>query len=116
MSDIRTWISEFRNLSGVGLIDSKAAYDANPGKTPAEVWVACGGKVPKSVTTLETENSDLRDEVAQLRKFTEALAGLNCNCQWCGPDVDFNRHYPSCMVGQAQEYLGRRVEWKEAGR
>jgi len=70
---MREWISEFRNMSGVGLIDAKGAYDANPGKTPAEVWAACGGKVPRQLATVESENADLRAEVERLTRERDEL-------------------------------------------
>jgi len=60
----KQWIDEFRHLSGVGLIDSNNARKVNLGKTPEEVWEACGGKVPKSVQTLEEEMREMREVCA----------------------------------------------------
>lgn len=42
------------------------------------------------------------------------LSKCNCNCQCNSIDVDRNLHYPSCMVGKAQKYLGQSVEWLRA--
>jgi hypothetical protein len=39
------------------------------------------------------------------RKAVEHLAMCSCNCQLNAKDVEENRHYLSCMVGQAQKYL-----------
>ena len=39
-------------------------------------------------------------------------AGMSCHCQNCAPDVDINRHWPSCIVGKAQKLLGRKVTIK----
>lgn len=43
------------------------------------------------------------------------LARSSCHCQNNAVDVQFNRHWPSCMVGQAQSYLGRTVTVKLGG-
>jgi hypothetical protein len=40
------------------------------------------------------------------------LAGANCNCQCNASQVDRNAHWPSCMVGRAQAYLGKPVAWE----
>lgn len=42
-------------------------------------------------------------------KAVKHLSNSNCNCQSNAKDVDLNKHWKSCMVGQAQKYLGRRV-------
>ena len=42
------------------------------------------------------------------------LAHRSCRCQTSGPDVDRNRHFKTCICGRAQEYLGRRVEWRDS--
>ena len=35
----------------------------------------------------------------------------NCNCQSNAVHVRENAHWPSCMVGKAQAYLGRKVKF-----
>lgn len=37
------------------------------------------------------------------------LSRCVCHCQRTGPEVDANAHLESCMVGQAQKYLGVKV-------
>ena len=37
------------------------------------------------------------------------LSRCTCHCQHSAPDVSENRHVKSCMVGQAQQYLGQNV-------
>lgn len=49
---------------------------------------------------------------ARLVKF---MASRSCQCQWNGPMVERNAHWPSCMVGQGQEHLGLRVTWERSG-
>lgn len=36
-------------------------------------------------------------------------ATMGCKCQSTGPDVDKNKHWPLCIVGKAQIYLGQKV-------
>lgn len=44
------------------------------------------------------------------------LAHLTCNCQRSAPELERNSHWPSCMVGAAQEYLGHKVSWEAHGK
>jgi hypothetical protein len=44
------------------------------------------------------------------------LATKSCGCQRDGLMVDRNSHWPSCMVGQAQAYLGKKVSWEINGK
>lgn len=44
------------------------------------------------------------------------LATKQCTCQHNGPEVERNSHWPSCIVGQAQEYMGLRVSWEINGK
>jgi len=46
-------------------------------------------------------------------KCVEHIAKRGCQCQVSALDVDLNRHYRSCMVGQAQKYLGKKVTEKK---
>ena len=36
-------------------------------------------------------------------------ANMGCKCQTTGPDVEDNRHWPACIAGKAQIYLGQKV-------
>ena len=40
-------------------------------------------------------------------------ANMGCKCQMTGPDVENNRHWPTCIVGKAQIYLGQKVSKQE---
>ena len=44
------------------------------------------------------------------------LARRSCKCQYSEPTVRCNVHWPSCMVGKAQEFLGMGVAWKANGK
>ena len=44
------------------------------------------------------------------------LASKSCGCQWSAPTLERNSHWPSCMVGKAQAFLGRRVSWECNGK
>lgn len=39
------------------------------------------------------------------------LAAINCLCQFTAIHVERNVHWPSCMVGKAQEFLGKPVKF-----
>lgn len=47
--------------------------------------------------------------------LVRVMASHGCCCQVSGRDLDLNVHVPSCTVGQAQWYLGRRVTWELNG-
>lgn len=44
------------------------------------------------------------------------LAAKSCGCQGTRPELERNAHWPSCMVGRAQAFLGKRVSWECVGR
>ena len=44
------------------------------------------------------------------------LARKSCGCQGSAPELERNAHWPSCMVGRAQEYLGKPVSYEFTGR
>ena len=44
------------------------------------------------------------------------LASKSCGCQWNAPMLERNSHWPSCMVGKAQAFLGKRVSWECNGK
>ena len=44
------------------------------------------------------------------------LASMSCRCQATGPESERNAHWPSCMVGRAQAFIGRQVSWEYTGR
>ena len=39
------------------------------------------------------------------------LADKPCRCQTCARHIEQNIHWPTCIVGQAQEFLGRTVKF-----
>ena len=94
-------------------------------ETYTDTWITAGHFYKAEVVDIlraEVKRLTERAEAAE-RKLAEAregfpaeavrhLAEASCHCHTCGPDVDNNRHYQSCMVGRAQAYLGRRVTEK----
>lgn len=54
-------------------------------------------------------NKDFRDEAVQ------HLASASCQCMKDALMVQRNSHWPSCMVGRAQAFLGRAVSWEVNG-
>lgn len=49
-------------------------------------------------------------------RLVKYMASKPCGCQWNAPMLERNVHWPSCWIGQAQEYLGRRVTWECNGK
>ena len=49
---------------------------------------------------------------AEVMDVIEHASRLSCHCQMCAPDVEINRHWPSCLVGKAQKLLGQKVTIK----
>ena len=58
---------------------------------------------------LITETSVLKGSMALALEIINHAATMGCKCQSTGPDVDSNRHWPLCIVGKAQTYLGQKV-------
>jgi hypothetical protein len=49
---------------------------------------------------------------AMLLDVIKHAARLSCHCQLCARHVEINRHWPSCIVGKAQQLLGQKVTVK----
>lgn len=63
-------------------------------------WLKGGGL--RDILALEQKESVESFPMEAVRHLSRA----SCRCQMSGPDVDANAHLDSCMVGQAQKYLG----------
>ena len=44
------------------------------------------------------------------------LANKSCGCQWNAPMLERNSHWPSCMIGKSQAFLGKQVSWECNGK
>lgn len=76
MLNAKEWCGRFRELSHVGLIQAKAAHDQNPGRTPEEVWAACGGTVPLAITQLRELLVEAAGVIAEQHRAIDSLFAL----------------------------------------
>ena len=69
---------------------------------------------------LERELNAANAHIKRLEEFpmecVEHLAKKSCGCQHNAPESERNSHWPSCMIGRAQEWLGRKVSWEINGK
>jgi hypothetical protein len=56
-----------------------------------------------------SKSDSVMDSTDLALEIINHAATMGCKCQSTGPDVDKNKHWPLCIVGKAQIYLGQKV-------
>ena len=60
-----------------------------------------------------TDSKSASETGSEALEIINHAANMGCKCQMTGPDVENNRHWPTCIVGKAQIYLGQKVSKQE---